>query len=118
MLKSFDETINSIKKRKSFSNFLEKEHSRENLQFYDTVLQFKKIKNEKKLEIWGNFIFCMYVRSGSYYQLNLPEKIVTRLVKKVKEKKFNIGMFDDAFKEVKKMLIFGSFMRYSRIIGQ
>mmetsp|Transcript_3969 Transcript_3969/g.6107 ORF Transcript_3969/g.6107 Transcript_3969/m.6107 type:complete len:615 (+) Transcript_3969:62-1906(+) len=99
----------------SFRDFLEKEHAGENIDFWSAVEDFatctcESTRMEKAASIW--LLFCADYADR---QVNLPHSISSKLDDFINTKnEFEPGLFDEAKKEISKLMERDNFARYKK----
>ncbi|KAJ3444473.1 electron carrier/ protein disulfide oxidoreductase [Anaeramoeba flamelloides] len=83
-----------------FSEYLNHEMCQENLLFYLAVKNFKNLLNSnqrgKKIASMAKMIYGKYIKTGSFFEVNIDYKCREKIIKCVKKKEFSINMFNEA----------------------
>ncbi|KAJ3444706.1 electron carrier/ protein disulfide oxidoreductase [Anaeramoeba flamelloides] len=83
-----------------FSEYLNHEMCQENLLFYIAVKNFKNLLNsnqmEKKIASMAKMIYCKYIKTGSFFEVNIDYQCREKIINYVKKKEFSINMFNEA----------------------
>jgi len=99
---------------KYLTQYLAGEYSTENLHFYLAVKNFEKATELEKQASLAVEIFTKFVDSSAHQQVNIAAGIRETLAKQVKDGKISSKMFEDAFKEVSKLMAGDSLSRFKK----
>jgi hypothetical protein len=119
---SLDHLLNDPKGREVLISFLQSEFSVENLFFIESCIQFQKLFNsvnqdKTKLLNQVKMIYDMFLSEKAISPVNISHKVKTPLLSTCssiinRSQEIESNLFEEAVKEVRKMLVMDSFQRF------
>uniref|UniRef100_A0A915DWY9 RGS domain-containing protein n=1 Tax=Ditylenchus dipsaci TaxID=166011 RepID=A0A915DWY9_9BILA len=110
---SFDALLGNQVGRHHFRQYLFSVHAEENLRFWESVVEFRGMKNKSTAMLnMGRTIQQQFLREGAHNEVFLPFGLRQRVEKKIKEKDVDETLFDDAVKHVEQILKNDPYVRF------
>jgi hypothetical protein len=101
----------------AFQQYLKTEYSAENLSFYTEVNEFKDMEGvamRDAIRIKAREIGEDFIKTTGQHQINIPESYRLAVLEKLDKVETSMDMFDDARREVMRLMSSGSYSRYRK----
>ncbi|KAF7637954.1 hypothetical protein Mgra_00002657 [Meloidogyne graminicola] len=110
---SFDALLGNQVGRHHFRQFLFNVHAEENLRFWESVIEFRQLKNKSIAMLnMSRTIQQQFLREGAHNEVFLPFGLRQRVEKKIREKNVDESVFDEAVKHVEQILKNDPYVRF------
>uniref|UniRef100_A0A1I8C130 RGS domain-containing protein n=1 Tax=Meloidogyne hapla TaxID=6305 RepID=A0A1I8C130_MELHA len=110
---SFDALLGNQVGRHHFRQFLFNVHAEENLRFWESVIEFRQLKNKSIAMLnMSRTIQQQFLREGAHNEVFLPFGLRQRVEKKIREKNVDDTVFDEAVKHVEQILKNDPYVRF------
>ncbi|KAI1710080.1 regulator of G protein signaling domain-containing protein [Ditylenchus destructor] len=110
---SFDALLGNQVGRHHFRQFLFNVHAEENLRFWESVVEFRGLKNKSPAMLnMGKQIQLQFLKEGAPNEVFLPFGLRQKVDKRIKEKDVDETLFDDAVKHVEQILKNDPYVRF------
>jgi len=106
----FDNLLRSCAGRKLFDEFLKKEFSRENLQFWIACENLKSVKEDKEFNLQVDVIFKIYILPTAHDEVSLEGRVKDQLLRK--RGKPTRDIFNEAQTKIYSLMHRDSFPRF------
>jgi len=106
----FDNLLKSCAGRKLFDEFLKKEFSRENLQFWIACENLKSVKEDKEFNLQVDVIFKIYILPTAHDEVSLEGRVKDQLLRK--RGKPTRDIFNEAQTKIYSLMHRDSFPRF------
>nr|CAD2187571.1 unnamed protein product [Meloidogyne enterolobii] len=110
---SFDALLGNQVGRHHFRQFLFNVHAEENLRFWESVIEFRQLKNKSIAMLnMSRTIQQQFLREGAHNEVFFPFGLRQRVEKKIREKNVDDTVFDEAVKHVEQILKNDPYVRF------